>query len=223
MKLPQLPLDWFSLLSEYNIEAILGNVENSLPKSDTIFPPSEEIFTAFQKTPVSRVKVILIGQDPYHTPGVAHGLSFSVKQGKRIPPSLRIIFEELQTDLQISKPEHGCLISWAKEGVLLLNTVLTVSQGKANSHKNLGWEKFTDMVINELSKRKENLVFILWGKNASEKKKIISPNNHLIIESSHPAAEIYSGGRAGFYGHRPFSRTNSFLKENGISTIDWRV
>lgn len=223
MKLPPLPSDWLEFLSNSDINNLLENIEISLPQNETIFPPKEEIFAAFYETPVANVKVVLLGQDPYPTPDVAHGLSFSVKKGNKIPPSLRIIFEELQNDLHIAKPNHGCLQSWAKEGVLLLNTVLTVSQGKANSHKNLGWEKFTDLVISELSKRKEHLVFILWGKNAAEKKKIITLKNHLIIESSHPAAEIYSGGKAGFYGHRPFSRTNIFLEEKGIGKVDWGI
>jgi uracil-DNA glycosylase len=221
VKLPDLPLNWQKLLKNTNFREIITDIEVKLPEYEEILPRTENVFQAFKKTRVADVKVIIIGQDPYHSPNTAHGLAFSVQKGCKIPPSLRIIFKELKSDMGIETPVEGSLEHWASQGVLLLNTILTVSKGKPNSHKGIGWENFTQLVINRLSNYHSHLVFILWGKQAIEKREWIAGENHLIIESSHPAAEIYSGGKSGFYGHKPFSKTNLFLLKHNKSVIDW--
>lgn len=221
MKLPDLPSDWQELLKNTDFDNIITKIEQKIPNQEVFLPDKENIFEAFEKTRAEDVKVVIIGQDPYHSPNTAHGMAFSVRKGCKIPPSLRIIFKELQSDLGVEIPTNGCLDHWASQGVLLLNTILTVSPGKANSHKGIGWENFTKLIINRLSNYHSHLVFILWGKQAIEKKGWIADQNHLIIESSHPAAEIYSGGKSGFYGHKPFSKTNLFLLENGKAVIEW--
>ena len=185
-------------------------------RTQTIYPDMYDIFNAMKLTPYSDVKAVILGQDPYHQPGEAHGLCFSVKKGVRIPPSLRNIFRELHDDLGIVPPQHGCLERWAKNGVLLLNTVLTVRRSEPNSHRGRGWETFTDTVIHHLNKREEPMVFILWGKNAKEKKDLITNPFHLILEGAHPSP--YSANN-GFFGGRYFSRANAFLKE----PVDWRL
>jgi len=164
--------------------------------------------------------VVILGQDPYHGPGQAHGLSFSVKPGIQPPPSLHNIFKELQSDLGYPIPNHGHLVKWAEQGVLLLNTVLTVRKGMANSHKGIGWEKFTDKVITTLNERDKPVIFILWGKNAQEKKRLITSSKHVIIQSPHPSP--FSANR-GFFGSRPFSQANQYLKEINGSAIDWQI
>lgn len=181
-----------------------------------IYPDMYDIFNALQLTSYEKVKAVILGQDPYHEPGQAHGLCFSVKKGTRKPPSLVNIFKELQDDLGIPIPDHGFLEGWAKEGVLLLNTVLTVQAHRANSHRGKGWETFTDRVITLLNQREEPIVFILWGANARSKKALITNSSHLILEAVHPSP---LSAHNGFFGGRYFSRTNGFLKE----PIHWEL
>lgn len=187
-----------------------------------IYPSFERIFSAFELTPLDRVKVVIMGQDPYHGPRQAHGLSFSVPEEVPPPPSLRNIFKELHRDLGISPSPRGCLISWAKQGVLLLNATLTVREGRPKSHHGKGWELFTDRVIQALCLRQEPTVFILWGKSALEKFQKIKAKTeeHLILTAPHPSPlSAYSG----FFGCSHFSKTNKFLKKSGLSEIDWRI
>ena len=177
-----------------------------------------DLFNAFKKTPYKSVKAVILGQDPYHEPGQAHGLCFSVKDGVKLPPSLVNIYKEFKTDLGITQPNSGDLTKWAEEGVLLLNTTLSVRRGQANSHKDCGWTWFTDEVIKRLSDRQEPMAFILWGANARSKKAFIDKIKHLIIESAHPSPlSAYNG----FFGSKPFSKTNDFLKAHGVKEIDW--
>lgn len=184
------------------------------------YPSMYDIFNALKYTDYYAVKAVIIGQDPYHEEGQAHGLSFSVKKGVDIPPSLVNIYKELKSDLGISPAPHGCLESWAKQGVLLLNSVLTVRAHLANSHKNCGWQIFTDDIIKKLNERDTPIVFILWGANARSKKQYITNPIHCVIESAHPSPlSAYNG----FFGSKPFSRTNEFLKKNGIAPIDWEI
>ncbi len=192
----------------------------SLYDKDDIYPPKELIFNAFKLTPFKDVKVVIVGQDPYHGVGQAHGLSFSVQKGVKLPPSLRNIFIELKSDLNIDPVKDGDLTKWAKEGVLLLNATLTVKKDSPNSHSKLGWEIFSDYVIKKLNQKEEPIVFILWGNFAKSKKKYITNPKHLIIESAHPSP--YSANY-GFFGSKPFSKTNDFLKKNGIKEIDWKL
>ncbi len=190
--------------------------------NQNIFPKGSEIFKAFELTPLDQVKVIILGQDPYHQIGQAHGLCFSVKPGVTPPPSLQNIYKELIDDLNISPEKfnvtQGCLESWAKQGVLLLNAVLTVRESQAASHQGKGWELFTDQVIDVLNQEKENLVFIFWGSYAQKKGERIDPKKHKIIKSVHPSP---LSAYRGFLGSKPFSRTNQYLKYHGISEIDW--
>ncbi|WP_040287601.1 uracil-DNA glycosylase [Sporosarcina koreensis] len=183
-----------------------------------VFPDMHDIWNAFRQTPYENVKVVILGQDPYHGAGQAHGLSFSVQHGVRTPPSLRNIFKELESDIGCAKPESGSLTGWTAQGVLLLNTVLTVREGKAHSHRKHGWEQFTDAVIRKLSGREEPIVFILWGRPAQEKKRLIDLTKHVTIESVHPSPLSASRG---FFGSKPFSRTNEQLGKWGELPIDW--
>lgn len=189
-------------------------------KTKTIYPDMHDIFNALHLTAYKDVKVVILGQDPYHGPNQAHGLSFSVKPGVKIPPSLMNIYKELHDDLGCYIPNHGNLTKWAKQGVLLLNTSLTVRAGEPNSHSNIGWEIFTDHIIKLLNERKDPIVFILWGNNAIKKKELITNPWHYIITSPHPSP--YSANR-GFFGSRPFSKTNEFLKSIGKEPIDWQI
>ena len=189
-------------------------------KHKTIYPKQNEVFNAFRYTDYSNVKVVILGQDPYHGPNQAEGLSFSVKNEVLKPPSLQNIFKELESDLGIPFPEHNSLKPWAKQGVLLLNAVLTVEEHKPTSHKNQGWETFTDQVIKILNDRDTPTVFILWGAYARSKKTFITNKKHLVIESAHPSP---FSARNGFFGSKPFSKTNEFLKKNNIKEIDWRI
>ena len=187
--------------------------------SREIYPDMYDIFNALRFTPYSQVKAVILGQDPYHEPGQAHGLCFSVKKGVPKPPSLLNIFKELEDDTGIRQPSHGCLEDWARNGVLLLNAVLTVRRGAANSHRGKGWETFTDNVIRHLNLRKEPMVFILWGRNAKEKEALITNPAHLILKGAHPSPlSAYNG----FFGGRYFSRADEFMRANG-SGIDWRI
>ena len=189
-------------------------------KTKIIYPNMYDIFNALHYTDYDNVKVVILGQDPYHGPNQAHGLSFSVKPGVKAPPSLMNIYKELHTDLGCYIPNNGYLKKWADQGVLLLNTVLTVRQGEANSHKNKGWEHFTDAVINAINKREKPVVFILWGNNAISKKKLITNPIHKIIQSVHPSP--LSANR-GFFGSKPFSQANDFLQSIGQEPIDWQI
>ena len=187
-----------------------------------IFPPMDEIFSALKATSYEDCKVVILGQDPYHEPGQAHGMAFSVKPGIKQPPSMVNIFKELKDDLKIEPPpkDYGYLIDWANQGVLLLNTVLTVRAHEANSHRNRGWEKLTDRIIEILSDRDKPMVFMLWGRNAQNKKKLINDNRHLVLEGNHPSPLSAYGG---FFGGKYFSKANEFLKNNGIEEIDWEI
>lgn len=189
-------------------------------RTRTIYPPAEDIFNAFHFTPLDQVKVVILGQDPYHEPGQAHGLSFSVKPGIEIPPSLVNIYQELHDDLGCYIPDNGYLVKWAKQGVMMLNTVLTVRAHQANSHRNIGWEEFTDAAIRVLADQDRPMVFILWGRPAQRKAEMIYNPKHLVLKSPHPSP---LSAYRGFFGSRPFSKTNRYLEENGIEPIDWQI
>ncbi|MCF8369360.1 MAG: uracil-DNA glycosylase [Bacteroidales bacterium] len=203
--------DYFSQLKKFLIEE---------KHRYRIFPPGSDIFAAFNLTPFHQVKVVIIGQDPYHGPHQANGLCFSVNEGIRKPPSLQNIFKELHNDLGIPIPESGNLKNWAMQGVLLLNATLTVRAHQAGSHQNKGWEQFTDAAISSLSERKNNLVFILWGKFAQAKECLIDASKHFIIKSAHPSP--FSADR-GFFGSKPFSKTNNYLLTYNITPVDWSL
>ncbi len=214
---------WENKLKDEFEKEYMKNLSNFLNKeklTKTIYPPGSEIFNAFNLTFFQDVKVIILGQDPYHGFGQAHGLSFSVKHSVKPPPSLHNIFKELETDIGIAKPNHGNLEKWSKQGVFLLNSILTVEKNNPGSHSNKGWEKFTDKVLKELSSLKKNLVYILWGKKAQEKGNFINKYNNLIIQSSHPSP--YSANN-GFFGSRPFSKTNEYLIKYKINPIQWNL
>ncbi|MHB8126117.1 MAG: uracil-DNA glycosylase [Desulfitobacteriaceae bacterium] len=189
-------------------------------RSRVIYPDKYDIFNALHLTPFSGTKVVIIGQDPYHGPGQAHGLSFSVKPGVSLPPSLQNIFKELLNDLGYVIPKNGDLTKWTRQGVLLLNTVLTVRQSNPNSHKGVGWESFTDQVITCLNRREEPVVFILWGAHAQAKQQLITASHHYIIKSPHPSP--FSANR-GFFGSKPFSKANAFFRNTGSAEIDWQL
>jgi uracil-DNA glycosylase len=186
----------------------------------TVYPRGENIFNAYNSTPFDKVKVVVLGQDPYHGPNQAHGLAFSVQEGVPFPPSLQNIFTELHSDIGCPIPKNGTLTHWAKEGVFLLNAVLTVRAGQAHSHRDKGWEKFTDATIRLISEKKEHVVFILWGRHAQLKAKLIDESKHLILRAPHPSP---LSAYRGFFGSRPFSRTNQYLKDHGIIPIDWTL
>lgn len=191
-----------------------------LEKGRKIFPKGSDYFAALNATPFEKVKVVLLGQDPYHGAGQAHGLCFSVNPGVRFPPSLQNIFKELKADLDIDPPKNGSLKAWANQGVLLLNSVLTVEEGRAASHQGKGWEIFTDEIIHRLNEQREHIVFILWGSYAQKKAAFVDRKKHFVIESPHPSP---LSSHRGFFGSKPFSRTNSYLRANGIEEIDWRL
>ncbi|QDE66200.1 uracil-DNA glycosylase [Myxococcus xanthus] len=186
----------------------------------TVFPSEEDLFSAFRLTPYEDVRVLLLGQDPYHGPGQAHGLAFSVKPGVAPPPSLVNMFKELESDVGVPRPKDGSLIPWARQGVLLLNAVLTVRQAKPNSHAGHGWEDFTDAVIRAVSAKDDPVVFLLWGRYAQKKKKLIDSKRHVVIEGTHPSPLSASNG---FFGSRPFSAVNAALESHGRPPIDWRL
>lgn len=188
--------------------------------STQVFPPADDIFNAFHLTPLSQVKVVILGQDPYHNVGQAHGLCFSVRPEEDIPPSLVNIYKELHDDLGCRIPNNGYLVKWAQQGVLMLNTVLTVRAHMANSHRGKGWEEFTDAVIAALNKQDRPIVFILWGRPAQTKERMLNNPNHLILKAPHPSPlSAYNG----FFGSKPFSQTNRFLEEHGVTPIDWQI
>lgn len=215
--------EWDSILAEEFQKDYYKKIRYFLKKEyaeQTIYPSMEDIFNALRYTSFSAVKVVVLGQDPYHGPGQAHGLCFSVRPGVEPPPSLKNIFRELETDLGLAPPLGGTLTKWAQQGVLLLNTVLTVRRGQPNSHRNLGWTTFTDTVISKLNDRAQPVVFLLWGGNARGKKPLITNPDHLILEASHPSPMSVYGG---FFGCRHFSKCNAFLKQHGIAPIDWNL
>ena len=217
----QIEKSWFTQLSsefEKDYMRKLSLFLKEEKKTKTIYPLGSKIFNAFNLTPFSKVKVVILGQDPYHGPNQANGLSFSVNKSFPIPPSLKNIFKELFDDLGIQPPNTGCLERWSNQGVLLLNTYLTVEKGKPGSHRNIGWERFTDYVLSKLSENKKNIVYLLWGKHAQEKAKIINRANNKIIMSAHPSP--YSANY-GFFGSRPFSKANNFLVNTNQTKINW--
>lgn len=221
---PQLEESWKEALLEefgqpYFAELKAFLVEEK-KKGFTIYPPSKEIFNAFNYTPFKEVKVVIIGQDPYHGIGQAHGLSFSVKQGVNPPPSLKNIFKEIQNDLGVAPPNHGELTAWAKQGVLLLNATLTVQAKQPGSHQKKGWENFTDSVIKTLSDKKEKLVFLLWGRFAQAKAELIDTKKHTVLTAAHPSPYSASNG---FFGCKHFSKTNAVLTQYGLTPIDWSL
>lgn len=185
-----------------------------------VFPPENEVFTAFALTSYERVNVVLLGQDPYHGDGQAHGLCFSVKAGIKPPRSLANIYKELASDLGIAPATHGCLTSWAEQGILMLNAVLTVRAHEANSHKDQGWEKFTDAVIRKVNEKSDRVIFVLWGGNARKKAQLIDRARHVVLEGAHPSPLSASGG---FFGSKPFSEINRLLREGGKPEIDWKL
>lgn len=215
--------DWSHILnSEFNKSYFkdLDTFLNQAYQQETIYPAYKYIFNALNLTAYQDVKVVILGQDPYHGPNQAHGLSFSVKEGNKLPPSLKNIFKELTNDLSINHPSSGDLTAWANQGVLLLNAVLTVESGKANSHKNKGWEKFTDTIISKLNDKEHPIVYILWGAAAQQKIKLIDTTKHFIIKSVHPSP---LSSYRGFFGSKPFSKTNQILHDLNLSEINWAL
>ena len=213
--------DWDVVLQEEFVKPYYIKLREFLKKEyaeQTIYPQMDDLWTAFKWTPFNEVKVVILGQDPYHGPGQAHGLSFSVQPGVKIPPSLRNMFKELASDIGCAIPKSGTLTGWAQQGVLMLNTVLTVQQGQAHSHRKQGWEIFTDEVIRRLSDRDKPIVFVLWGRPAQDKKKLIDLSRHAVIESVHPSPLSASRG---FLGSRPYSATNEILEAWDEGAIDW--
>ncbi len=220
----QLDQSWKQrLLSEFETERmknLKSFLAQELKKGKTIYPKGSEYFAALNLTPFEKVKVVIVGQDPYHGPGQAHGLSFSVPAGVRLPPSLQNIFKELADDLKVPVPTKGYLRPFADQGVLLLNSVLTVEDGRAGSHQKKGWEEFTDQIIHRLNDEKERVAFLLWGSYAQKKAHFVDRKKHLVLESVHPSP---LSAHRGFFGTKPFSKINSYLKSHGLQTIDWTL
>ena len=221
---PKIESSWLALLSdefEADYFSTLRDFVVVERASETVYPPDEQVFDAFKHTPLEKVKVVILGQDPYHGPNQAHGLCFSVNDGIKIPPSLRNIFKELNSDIGMKEPESGNLTKWARQGVLMINATMTVRAKNAGSHQGKGWEQFTDAVIQKLSNERKNLVFLLWGKYAQNKSSLINyENGHLILKAPHPSPfSAYTG----FFGCKHFSKANNFLLEKGVETIDWNL
>ena len=215
--------DWNPVLREELHQPYWSELQSFVEGERTrheVFPERDQVFAALHQTPYAEVKVVILGQDPYHGPGQAHGLCFSVRRGVAPPPSLRNIFVELHDDLGIEPPRHGCLDAWSRQGVLLLNTTLTVRRGQAASHQGKGWETFTDRVIRAVSDKPETVVFILWGAAARRKAQLVDRSRHVVIESAHPSP---LSARNGFFGSRPFSRANEALVAAGREPVDWRL
>ncbi|WP_458453076.1 uracil-DNA glycosylase [Methanobrevibacter sp.] len=215
--------DWDLILSDEFKKDYFLKIKKFIDEeysSKTIYPPYEEIFNAFRLTPLTNVKVVILGQDPYHEHGQAHGLAFSTPDGRPIPRSLKNIFKEINDEYAYPIPSSGCLEKWAHQGVFLLNTVLTVEDGNANSHSKCGWQTFTDNVISILNSQKQPIVFMLWGKQAEKKKELITNNSHLVLVTSHPSP---FSARRGFFGCNHFKLANEYLKENGLDEIDWKL
>jgi len=218
-----LTTDWNQVLSSEFSQSYWYALQDFVTRERSqfqVFPSREDVFNAFELTSLADTRIVILGQDPYHGPGQAHGLAFSVQQGTRIPPSLRNIYKELATDIGCPIPSHGDLTSWAHQGVLLLNTTLTVRSGEAASHQGHGWEQFTDQIIRELNDKTEPIVFFLWGASSRKKSTLINQQRHVIIESAHPSPLSV---RHGFFGSRPISRANTALIENGREPINWSL
>lgn len=218
-------LDWQTLIQAEQqkpyLRSCLDTIKQKRDSGQVIYPPESFVFSAFDSTPFDKVKVVILGQDPYHGAEQAHGLSFSVQPGVKIPPSLRNIYKELEQDIQgFCTPSHGYLQSWAEQGVLLLNAVLTVREAEPNSHQKMGWETFTDTVIKTLSSERKGLVFLLWGSYAQKKAELIDANKHHILTTAHPSP---LSARRGFFGCRHFSHANELLNANGVTPIDWHL
>ena len=215
---------WKEVAAEYGLKEILKPIRKKISevssKKKKIHPNSKDIFRAFELTSFKNVRIIILGQDPYHGPNQANGLAFSVNSEVRFPPSLLNIFKEYSTDLNLPIPADGNLSAWAERGVLLLNSILTVESGSPGSHKNFGWEEFTNQIIKALSDKKSNLVFILWGAYAQSKEIFIDPSKHLIIATPHPSP---LSAHRGFFGSKPFSKTNDYLRKNKNEEIDWKI
>ncbi|SDC11642.1 uracil-DNA glycosylase [Acinetobacter boissieri] len=221
----QLHHSWKDKLQDFLLSPRMDHLRDFLVQQKqagkVIYPPSSLIFNAFQLTPLNQVKVVILGQDPYHGPNQAHGLSFSVQKGVPVPPSLRNMFHELSTDLAISPSVHGDLTSWAHQGVLLLNSVLTVEAGQPTSHQKQGWEDFTDQVIDVINEHTSNVVFILWGAYAQRKGQRVDREKHLVLTAAHPSP--LAANRGGFFGCKAFSKTNDYLKAHQIAEINWQL
>lgn len=217
-------LNWKTLLSPEKekkyFHDIINFLEKERKKGKVIYPEQNNIFSAIHDTPFLDVKVVIIGQDPYHNPDQAHGLSFSVQKGIKPPPSLRNIFKELKSDCNIETPDHGCLISWAKQGVLLLNATLTVEKNKPQSHEKIGWQQFTDHIIQQLNQHPKPIVFLLWGSYAQKKEALIDTSKHIILKAPHPSP---LSAHRGFLGCKHFSKTNALLQKAGRTPIDWHL
>ncbi|MCC8363144.1 uracil-DNA glycosylase [Lysobacter sp. A6] len=215
---------WKARVGDYlkrdDMQALRVFLRERMQKGAHVFPPPAQIFSALDATPFDRVKVVILGQDPYHGFGQAHGLCFSVQHGTAVPPSLQNIYKELQRDLGIAPPSHGCLTHWAEQGVLLLNAVLTVEEGKAGAHQGKGWEGFTDHVVETLNREREHLVFLLWGAYAQAKGKMIDTSKHRVLKAPHPSP---LSAHRGFIGCGHFSKTNEYLVRHGMAPIDWRL
>ena len=215
---------WLSVLEAEFSKPYMGALRDFLRQENqagkNIFPPSGQIYNAFNSTPFDQVKVVILGQDPYHGAGQAHGLCFSVMPGVRVPPSLKNIYKEIESDLGIAPPDHGCLQPWAEQGVLLLNATLTVEEGKAGAHQGRGWEQFTDAAIHALAEQREGLVFVLWGSYAQKKGGFIDQGRHLVLRGPHPSP---LSAHRGFFGTRPFSQANAYLQSRGEAPIDWAL
>jgi uracil-DNA glycosylase len=202
------------------MQSLRAFLRSELAAGKAIYPPSAEIFAALDATPFDEVKVVILGQDPYHGPGQAHGLCFSVQPGVPVPPSLVNIFKEIESDLGIAPPAHGCLTHWARQGVLLLNTVLTVERGNAGAHRGKGWEILTDAIVDQLNRERDGLVFMLWGSPAQAKGRLLDTHRHLVLKSRHPSPLSAYGG---FFGCRHFSQANAWLAQRGQAPIDWSL
>jgi len=209
-----------SIFDETYFEKLTAKIKDLYTKKIAFYPKASQIFAAFDNCPLKNLKVIILGQDPYHGIGQAHGLSFSVEMDKKIPPSLQNIFKELNADIGFEIPKHGNLTNWAKEGVLLLNAVLTVLPNKPGSHQTLGWQQFTDDVIQKISHEKKHVVFLLWGNYAKQKQHLIDTNKHLVLTAPHPSP---FSAHQGFFGSKHFSKANAYLVEHGIKPVDWNL
>ena len=221
--LPPIPAPWRPLLRAETDQPYWAELERFVDRerrAHEVYPPEDEVFTALRLTPPGAVRALILGQDPYPGPGQAHGLAFSVRPGTPIPASLRNIFKELEADVGVPRPDHGSLVAWAERGVLLLNAVLTVRAGEPNSHRNRGWERFTDAVIRGVSEKEERVAFVLWGAYAQKKAPLVDAARHAIIAGVHPSP---LAAKKGFFGSRPFSRVNAALREAGVEEIDWRL
>ncbi|KQZ79622.1 uracil-DNA glycosylase [Rhodanobacter sp. Root561] len=215
---------WLARIGDYlqrpDMQALAAFLRDEIHHRKRIYPPGPEMFSAFAHTPFEAVRVVILGQDPYHGPGQAHGLCFSVRPGVRVPPSLDNIFKEIQRDLGIARPDHGCLTPWADRGVLLLNSVLTVEEGRAGAHQGKGWEGFTDAAIDALNREREGIVFLLWGSYAQRKGQLIDSTRHCVLKSVHPSP---LSAHRGFLGCGHFSAANRYLESRGQSPIDWSL